>query len=208
MLTPPTYPGDNVLRALPIDPLRVITSACLVGAPVVTDGSHLRHSIVVELMALPNVELISFCPENFSFGTPRDTPNCVAGNGFDVLDGKARFESHGGEDWTDGIVRAAGEMARQAVGHKAHLAIMLHVSGACGPQVIYDGHRDNKHYQHGPGVAAAAIMRAGIPVISQIDWRALRIVMQRVKPDWQPPTEMPEQNWWEDEWYQGYFGSP
>jgi hypothetical protein len=34
--------------------------------------------------------MVNFRPEDFSFGTPRMTPNSHGGNGFDVLDGKAR----------------------------------------------------------------------------------------------------------------------
>lgn len=204
---PPTYPGDERLLNLPTQPLRIIVSACLTGAQVVDDGSaRLRHPLIVELLSWPNVESIAFCPEHASFGTPRSTPNCVGGNGYDVLDGKASFMSHDGDDWTTGILRSATEMARQATEFGAHLAILLHISGACGTSVIYDGHRDLKKYQRGPGVAAAALIRAGVPVISQVDYRALRIVMKRVNPDWIAPEGMPERNMWEDAWYQENIG--
>ena len=208
MTAPEHFPPDELLSALPTDPLRLVVSACLMGDAVVDDGSaRLRHPLIVELAGAPNVEVLRFCPEHFSFGTPRSTPNCVGGTGFDVLDGKARFVSHGGDDWTEDIIRAANEMARLAFDFGAELAILLHISGACGSSVIYDGHRDLKQYQRGPGVAAAALLRAGIPVVSQTDYRALRLVMSRPIPGWQAPGGLPERNMWEEGWYQQRFGA-
>jgi hypothetical protein len=59
-------------------------------------------------------------------------------------------------------------------------------------------------YQKGPGVAAAALIRAGIPVISQRDDRSLRMLR-----DLLDGTALlaDERDHWEKEWYQGYFGS-
>jgi uncharacterized protein YbbK (DUF523 family) len=206
MLTPATYPGDERLLALPTDPLRVMVSACLAGAAVIDDGSaRLTNDLVLKLMAQPNVEAIAYCPEDVAMGTPRTVPNCDGGNGYDVLDGRTRFTGHDGTDHTTAIVQAANIMASRAVAHGAHLAILTHISGTCGTSVIYDGHRDRKRYQHGPGVAAAALIRAGVLVIAQADYRALRLVLSRVIPGWLAPEGMPEINLWEQEWYQTYF---
>ena len=204
---PDLYPGDDVLRALPTQPLRIIVSACLAGAFVIDDGSdRMRNPVILEMMARPNVAAVTFCPEDVAMGTPRETPNCTGGNGFDVLDGRATFECHAGQDHTAAIVAAADAMARLAVAHRADLAILTHISGSCGTSVIYDGHRDRKHYQHGPGVAAAALHRAGIPAISNADCRALRLIMGRLDPTWQAPEDMPTANLWEGDWYQTTFG--
>ncbi len=46
-----------------------------------------------------NVKAVTFCPEDYSFGTPRSLPDIHGGNGFDVLDGKARVLTDKGEDW-------------------------------------------------------------------------------------------------------------
>src|SRR5450432_387112 len=67
-------------------PLRVLVSGCLVGRRCGVDGStNGEYPVVATLLALPNVRVVDFCPEDFAFGTPRATPNIYGGDGFDVL---------------------------------------------------------------------------------------------------------------------------
>src|SRR4051812_5814225 len=88
-------------------PLRVLVSACLTGARCGIDGTDYGNGGLLDpLLKLPNVKVVPFCPEDFSFGTPRDLPDIHGGDGFDVLDGKARVLTDKGEDWTQGFVRA------------------------------------------------------------------------------------------------------
>lgn len=183
----------------------VMMSACLGGIHCGVDGStNGDHAPLRSWLLRPEVRLVQFCPEDFAFGTPRMTPDSHGGDGFDVLDGKARSLAEDGTDWTDGMVRAAYEMRDRALREKVDMAILMDVSGACGSTVTYLGSRfaERKVYQQGPGVAAAALIRAGIPVISQRDDRSLRMLrdlLEGVK------TVNTERDHWEKEWYQAYF---
>jgi hypothetical protein len=56
----------------PDRPLQMLVSGCLAGVAVGADGStYGAHPHIAELMCLPNVKATPFCPEDFSFGTPR-----------------------------------------------------------------------------------------------------------------------------------------
>ena len=69
-------------------PLRILTSGCLARESCGYDGtSYGKHAVVAKLFGLPNVQVFNFCPEEFSFGTPRALCNIHGGDGFDVLDG-------------------------------------------------------------------------------------------------------------------------
>lgn len=188
-------------------PLVVMMSACLGGIGCGVDGStNGDHGDLRSWLFRPAVRIVKFCPEDFSFGTPRMTPDSHGGNGFDVLDGKARSLAEDGTDWTVGMVKAAYTMRDLALKEHVDLAVLMDMSGACGSTVTYLGSRfaEHKRYQQGPGVAAAALIRAGIPVISQRDDRSLGILR-----DWLDGTHRltDERDHWEKEWYQGYFGT-
>ncbi|HRO99565.1 MAG TPA: DUF523 domain-containing protein [Flavobacteriales bacterium] len=186
-------------------PLVVMMSACLGGIHCGVDGStNGDHTPLHSWLVRPEVRLVKFCPEDFSFGTPRMTPDNHGGNGFDVLDGKARSLAEDGTDWTEGMVKAAYEMRDRALREKVDVAILMDMSGACGSTVTYLGSRfaADKVYQQGPGVAAAALIRAGIPVISQRDDRSLRMLRDLLDGT---HTVTDERDHWEKEWYQSYF---
>lgn len=186
-------------------PLVVLMSACLGGIGCGVDGgTNGDHAPLRSWLVRPEVRLVKFCPEDFTFGTPRMTPDSHGGNGFDVLHGKARSLAEDGTDWTEGMIKAAYAMRDLALKEHVDLAILMDTSGACGSTVTYLGSRfaENKVYQQGPGVAAAALMRAGIPVISQRDDRSLRMLLDRLDGT---QTLNDERDHWEKEWYQGYF---
>lgn len=187
-------------------PLVVLMSACLGGVGCGVDGgTNGDHAPLRSWLYRPEVRVVKFCPEDLSFGTPRMTPDIHGGNGFDVLDGKATVRAEDGTDWTEGLVRAAYAMRDLVLKEKVDLAILMDISAACGNSVVYLGSRfsPNKVYQKGPGVAGAALMRAGIPVISQRDDRSLRLLRDLL--DGTRTTDGAELDHWEKEWYQGYF---
>lgn len=183
----------------------VMLSACLGGIHCGVDGgTNGDHASLRSWLVRPEVRLVRFCPEDHAFGTPRMTPDNHGGNGFDVLDGLARSRAGDGSDWTEGMILGALAMRDLALREGVELAILMDMSGACGSTVTYLGSRfsETKSYQRGPGVAAAALIRAGIPVISQRDDRSLRMLR-----DLLDGTQMltDERDHWEKAWYQNQF---
>jgi uncharacterized protein YbbK (DUF523 family) len=190
----------------PDDPLRVLVSACLTGILCGVDGSaNGEYPSVLKLLDYRTIKLIRFCPEDFSFGTPREMCDIHGGNGHDVLDGKARVLTPSGKDWTEGMVKAAERMTELAISEGVELAVMMDVSAACGSQVIYDGNRyaDEKFYQVGAGVCAARLQRAGFKVISQRDYAALEILYAKLDPAHKIDSLAIDHN--QTEWYKSYF---
>ena len=187
-------------------PLRLLVSACLTGVPCGVDGSSYGapYPHTSRLLALPNVQVLAFCPEDFAFGTPRATPDIHGGTGFDVLDGTARVLSDSGEDWTAQMLGAAEAMVRVAQENDVRLALLMDISAACGSQVIYDGPRSAGRHQAGQGVCAALLIRRGIKVVSQRDHRTLDAVMRRLDSNYQSQPGARNHN--ETPWYLETFG--
>lgn len=195
----PTFTEDN--------PLAILVSACLLGVPCGVDatsyGAPFEHTD--QLFRLPNVRTVAFCPEDFSFGTPRRTPDIHGGTGVDVLNGTARVLSDSGEDWTEPMIRAAHVMLAVAERNGVHLAVLTDISAACGSEVIYRGARSNGAHQAGQGVCAALLIRHGIRVISQRDHRTLGRLIHKLDPSFE--VDPGAQDHHQSEWYIGRFGS-
>lgn len=187
-------------------PLKMLVSGCLAGFPVGVDGStYGPHDQVQSLMALPNVSAVSFCPENFAFGTPRSTPDIHGGDGFDVLDGRARVLAATGEDWTAGMIAAAEEMLHVAKTNSVRLALLMDISAACGSQVIYSGERTTSPHRVGRGVAAALLIRNGFPVVSQRDYKTLNLIAWKLGVYAPPSAPLIDHH--ETDWYRRQFGN-
>lgn len=200
----------NYLRNLriptPADPLRILVSACLTGVMCGVNGDNYgEYPSVLKLLPYKNVKLIPFCPEDFSFGTPREMCDIYGGTGMDVLNGKAKVLTPSGMDWTEGMIKASEKMLEVARRADIELAVMMDVSAACGSQVIYDGNRyaEDKKYQIGMGVCGAQLHRAGFKVISQRDFAALEILYSRIDPAHVINPAAIDMD--EHEWYVGYF---
>jgi len=186
--------------------MRILVSGCLSGLPCGTDGtSYGDHAQIRRLLSLPNVKPVPFCPEEVAFGTPRETPDIHGGNGFDVLDGKARVITDKGRDWTEPLIQAAYKMLVVAVDNRVDLAILMDISGSCGTQVIYDGPRHLKVHQKGPGVCAALLIRSGYRVISNRDFRALEWLTKKLVPMHEVDSSAMDHH--ETAWYLSYFCS-
>lgn len=188
------------------NPLRILTSACMIGIMCGVDAtSNGEYPSVLKLMQYRNVKLIPFCPEDYAFGTPRETPDCEGGNGDDVLDGKAKVITQTGKDITSGMIKASLKMLQIAQENDVELAVMMDVSGACGSQVIYDGSRfsDNPRYQIGMGVCAAQLNRHGIKIVSQRDYASLEILYSKVDPEHVIRLDAKDHD--QTDWYLDYF---
>jgi len=187
------------------DPMRVLVSGCLAGELCGYDGtSYGDYPHIHSLLGLPNVRPVTFCPEDFSFGTPREVCNIYGGTRFDVLNGRATVRTDSGEDWTGPMIEAARRMLEVARTNQIHLAILMDISAACGSQVIYDGPRELKVYRKGAGVCAALLMKSGFKVVSQRDYRTLEIILHKLNRDHRIDEKAVDHH--ETEWYRGYFG--
>ncbi len=189
-----------------LDPLRVLMSACLTGVTCGYDGTaNGEYPSALKLLTYDTVALTKFCPEEFSFGTPREMCDIHGGNGMDVLDGKARVLTESGTDWTEGMIKASEKMLEIAQKAKVELAVLMDISAACGSQVIYEGNRfsENKVYQIGTGVCAAQLIRNGFKVISQRDYASLEILYAKIDPSHTVDTTKVDHH--EIEWYKTYF---
>lgn len=196
----------NLRIPTPGDPLRILVSACLTGVMCGVNGDNYgEYPSVLKLLPYKNVKLIPFCPEDFSFGTPREMCDIYGGTGMDVLDGKAKVLTPSGMDWTEGMIKASEKMLEVARHADIELAVMMDISAACGSQVIYDGNRyaEDKKYQIGMGVCGAQLHRAGFKVISQRDFAALEILYSRIDPSHVINPAAIDMD--ENEWYAGYF---
>jgi len=199
----------NIRSPTEKDPIRILVSACLTGLLCGADGSSYgEYPSVLKLLSYKNVKLFPFCPEEFSFGTPREICDIYGGTGVDVLEGKAKVITSSGTDWTAGMIKAAEKMKQVAEKMKIELAIMMDISAACGSQVIYDGDRfsENKKYQIGTGVCAALLTKSGFKVISQRDFAALEILYSKIDRGHQINGSAIDHH--ESAWYKEYFHKP
>jgi uncharacterized protein YbbK (DUF523 family) len=205
---PPFFTGFDWARARAAtteDPLRVLVSACLVGTPVGWDGVAYTEDVIVALTKLPNVRAVTFCPEAFELTVPRPFTTIHDGNGFDVLDRRARVLETTGRDVTRELVNGAEAMLARAREERVDLALLNEISDSCGTSTIYLGDPAKKVYQRGPGVAAATLHRAGIPVLGSRDLRTLHALFRALDPEHAMPEGVIDHV--ESEWYRGYFGA-
>jgi uncharacterized protein YbbK (DUF523 family) len=191
----------------PDAPMRILISACQLGQACGTDATSYGApgADVQRLMAMPNAALTGFCPEDMAFGTPRRVPDISGGDGFDVLDGRARVLSEDGEDWTEGMVEAAHAMLALAQQHRVHLALLTDISAACGSQVVYLGPRRNGVHRAGVGVCAALLIRHGVPIMSQRDLRTFDRLLAHLDPHYRAPGERLDHH--ESPWFRAAFES-
>lgn len=189
------------------DPLRVLVSGCMLGQGCGVDGTDYgMGGALGDFLSLPTLTFTWFCPEDHALGTPRTLPDIHGGDGFDVLDGRARVLDEHGHDLTEGMLRGARAMLDAARAARVELAILTDMSAACGTQVISDGCRlvPERRYRAGAGVAAALLVRSGIPVVSQRDHRTLGRLRARLDPTFRSDPAARDHH--ETDWYVGYFG--
>jgi len=154
------------------------------------DGSDYGLGVKLgDLLALPTLRALPFCPEQHALGTPRTMPDIHGGDGFDVIAGRARVVDEHGADLTDKMIEGARAMLAHARKVDAEMAILTDVSAACGSQVISDGCRlvEVRRHQKGVGVATALLLEAGIAVVSQRDFNTLALLRARLEPGYVAP---------------------
>lgn len=198
---------ENLRTPSKEDPLRILMSSCLAGTLCGYDGSsNGEYPSALKLLKYDNIKIVKFCPEEFSFGTPREMCDIHGGTGDDVLNGKAKVLTETGKDWTEGMIKASLKMLEIAKKERIELAIMMDISAACGSQVIYDGNRfaENKVYQIGTGVCTAQLRKSGFNVISQRDFASLELLYAKI--DSTHKIDHAKTDHHETEWFRSYFG--
>lgn len=146
---------------------RILISACLLGAPVRYDGRGklLSH----DRLALWQAEgrLVPVCPE-VAGGLPAPRPPAEIEPGAkadDVLDGRARILTLGGDDVTAPFLRGARLALSTAQTQGCSAALLTDRSPSCGSLSVYSGHHTGAR-QPGQGVLAALLERHGIAVFA------------------------------------------
>ncbi|MFC4767632.1 DUF523 domain-containing protein [Effusibacillus consociatus] len=143
----------------------IVISACLIGCHCRYDGDA---NLVEELRSMvERGEAIPVCPEQMGgLSTPRPPAQIVGGEGKDVLEGRARVITDGGQDVTSEFLKGAEEALRVAKLVGAAEAILKERSPSCGSSMIYDGSFTGKK-KSGRGVTAALLEENGIRVRSE-----------------------------------------
>src|SRR5262245_18401644 len=111
----------DALRATTLEePWRVLLSGCLGGWQCGVDGSDYGLGAVLrDLLALPTIEALPFCPEQHALGTPRTMPDIHGGDGVDVIAGRAKVLDEHGTDLTAKMIEGAQAMLEFAKQERA-----------------------------------------------------------------------------------------
>ena len=190
----------------PSKPLRILFSACLTGITCGYDGTaYGEYPALLKILKSNLVHKVAFCPENESFGTPRELCDIHGGTGLDVINGNAKVMTASGIDWTEGMIQASLKMLDIARNEQIELAIMMDISAACGSRVVYNGNRnaENKQYQIGAGVCAAQLMKNNFLVTSQRDFASLEVLYAKI--DTTHVIDPTQKDHHETTWYKSYF---
>ena len=143
--------------------LTIAVSACLLGTPCRYDGRAKPCAAVQELQHVPDIVLVPICPEVAgSLPTPRPASE-IQGD---------RVVNTEGVDVTAAFERGAARELVRAQATGCCLAILKAKSPSCGHGLVYDGSFSGALVP-GDGLAAAALVAAGIPVINEDELAAL-----------------------------------
>ena len=142
-----------------------LCSACLLGIRCRYDGKSKSNE---KIIAYSRREiLIPICPEQLGGQeTPRPDSEISGGDGYDVLNNRARVIESNGKDVTKFFVSGAEEVLKIAQLYDINEAILKQRSPSCGLGQIYDG-TFSKNLISGDGVTTALLKNIGIKVISE-----------------------------------------
>jgi uncharacterized protein YbbK (DUF523 family) len=151
--------------------ITLLVSACLFGLNTKYDGGNNHCPALAALQE--KAVLVPVCPEQLGgLPTPRPPAEIISADGYDVLSGQARVLTDSGEDRTAEYLRGARETRRLAELVSADAALFKARSPSCGNRQIYDG-SFTRRLRCGPGVAAALLSAAGLPVFSEEETESL-----------------------------------
>jgi uncharacterized protein YbbK (DUF523 family) len=143
----------------------ILVSSCLAGLEVRYNGTHSLNNKLRKLVEEKKATMI--CPELLGgFSTPREPAEILGGDGYDVLDGKAKVVEKSGNDVTEMYIKGAYATLNKAQKIKATLVVLKEYSPSCGSSMIYNGEFIGNKIE-GNGVTSALLRRNGIKVISE-----------------------------------------
>lgn len=144
--------------------MRVVISACLLGAPVRYDGGSKPVPEVIELAGKEGVEVLRVCPETAS-GLPVPRPPAEQRGGRVLL--------ADGRDVTEEFALGSRLCGDDVVRSGARLAVLKAKSPSCGVGLVYDGTYSGRLVA-GQGVFAARLDEEGICVVTEDTVRACK----------------------------------
>ncbi|MEK7850065.1 MAG: DUF523 domain-containing protein [Candidatus Omnitrophota bacterium] len=143
---------------------RIMLSACLAGINCVYDGTNKFNPVFARLYK--SGEAIVFCPEVLGgLKIPHSPSEIVGGDGFAVLEARAKVLSKDGKDVTSFFIKGAENVLALAKKHNINKVILKSKSPSCGCGFIYDG-TFTKKLIPGYGVTVALLKKNGIEVVS------------------------------------------
>ena len=145
--------------------MRIAVSACLLGKPCRYDGASKPCEAVMALAE--EHELVPVCPECAGgLRIPRAPSEIVAGS--PVL----RVVDSEGRDRTEAYLLGAQRTLERVRREGCDLAVLKSKSPSCGTGLVHDGSFSGALVP-GYGVAAKALIEAGVPVIDEAQAAAL-----------------------------------
>lgn len=145
----------------------IIVSACLAGLNVRYDGGNCLQPLIEKLVA--EKKAVTVCPEVLGeLSTPRDPAEIVGGDGFDVLEGRAKVLTKNGVDVTDEFIKGAEKTLQIVKKLGGTMVVLKENSPSCGSHNIYDGNFSGNK-KAGMGVTAALLTNNGIKIVNEYE---------------------------------------
>jgi uncharacterized protein YbbK (DUF523 family) len=160
---------------------KVLVSACLLGQPVRYDGSSLQSPSDILERWHREGRIIPVCPELAAgLPVPRPPAEIQAGNGVDVLNGRAIVLANTGQDQTQEFVAGAQAALSVTRSNGILVAVLTDGSPSCGSTFLYDGTFSGNKNRDGSGVTAALLRKHGVAVFSQSQMEAADELLRRL----------------------------
>lgn len=155
----------------------ILISACLLGYDYKYNGGNNKAADLLEL--LKGKEIRAVCPEvEGGLPVPRPPAEIINGDGFAVLDGKARVITVEDEDVTKEYLAGSSKMLFDLDPGEIEFAVLKAKSPSCGSGKIYSG-QFNGTLKQGSGVGAAFLQKNGIKVFSEEEIDSIKRELDR-----------------------------
>lgn len=143
----------------------ILVSSCLAGMKVRYNGTDCLDAGIQRL--LEDNKATAVCPELLGgFSTPREPAEIIGGDGYDVLEGRAKVMDRSGEDVTELYLGGAQLTLEKARELGARAVVLKENSPSCGSTMIYNGEFSGRKMA-GDGVTTALLRKHGIVVLSE-----------------------------------------